>query len=560
MPITEADVLVVGGGLTGCAIASRVKQGNPALEVALIEAGPDPSGDPRVTSPMDGFALAFSDLDWAYMTVPQKHTNNRRHYNPAGKTLGGSSVLNYGGWSRGDATDYDEWARLVQHRRWSYEGLLPYFKKSEHCLNKQPSSQQSEQHGFDGPIRYISISSSDVDRKYGLREPIKDAWCELGIPYNPDANGGSVLGLSEVDENWYGGIRQPSHLAYDLKGVQVITNAVVQRILFSSMGNNNGKQKASGVLLADGRQMSARKEIVLSAGAHRTPQVLMLSGIGPANELSKHDISIVVESPEVGANMFDHYALFQWWKLRPSEQGMAVGTPRWNSLAFLKGMPIDWAVKEHVPASVLDKALELDSTNKSEADALSDPARPHFETMVIYASGAAQAVGLDLPMDGTYVSTSVMLTLPTSRGRIYLTSADVKDPPAVDPNYFATAVDSAILKYGARRVMQALLDTKAGQENVESEVVPPGTAPLNPQSTDEEIDARIRAVGMPHAHAAGTAAMGKVVDSSLRVFGVEGLRVADASVLPVPISGHPQATLYALAELAADLVLEDLKQ
>lgn len=552
-------MLIIGGGLTGCAIASRVKQGSPTLEVVVIEAGIDATGDPRVTSPMGGFGLAFSELDWAYMTVPQKHTNNRSHYNPAGKTLGGGSVLNYGGWSRGDATDYDEWARLVQDRRWSYDGLLPYFKKSEHYLNPGHSSHQCTQHGFDGPMRCTSISSSDVGRNYGLRQPTRDAWSELGVPFNPDANSGRLLGLSEVDENWHEGVRQPSHLAYDLKKIRVITNAPVQRILFSSAGNKDGKKKACGALLADGRQISARRQVILSAGAHRTPQILMLSGIGPVDELSKHGIPVVVPSPEVGGNMFDHFAIFQWWKLRPSKQGMAIGAPQWTSPAFFKGMPTDWAVKEHVPAAILDKALELDSMDKSAAKALSNPVRPHLETMVIYASGPAQAVGLDLPMDGTYVSTSVMLTLPTSRGRVTLASADVKDPPIVNPNYYATAVDRAVLIYGTRRVMQTMLDTKAGKQHVESEVVPPGTAALSSKSTDQEIDARIRAVGIPHAHASGSAAMGKVIDTKLRVFGVDGLRIADSSVLPVAVSGHPQATLYALAEAAADLILQDLK-
>lgn len=566
MAAMEADVLVIGGGLTGCAIASRVKQGSPSSSVAVIEAGPNPAGDPRVTSPMGSFALAFSELDWAYMTVSQRHTNDRSYYNGAGKTLGGGSVLNYGGWSRGDITDYKEWARLTGDDSWSYEGLLPYFKKSEHYLNIAEDEQRSKHHGFEGPIRCISVSQSDVERKYGLRKPVKDAWYELGVPFTPNANDGHHLGISEVDENWDDGVRQPSHLAYGLKGVQVITNAMAERVLFSADKNSGGDRRASGVSLADGRQIAVKKEIIISAGAYRSPQILMLSGIGPTGDLSKHGITTILDSPEVGANLFDHFSLFQWWKLRPSEHGLALGSPQWTSPALFKGMPIDWAVKEHLPSSTLDEALELDSMSEPgtqgpgnpPAQAISDPARPHLETIVMYAAGPSQVVGLDLPMDGSYISTSTMLTVPTSRGRVSLSSADVNDKPIINPNYYATSADRACLTYGTRRVLQALLETEAGKKVVESEVVPPGAAPLTAQSTDDEIDARIRAVGIPHFHAAGSAAMGKVVGSRLQVPGVQGLRVADASVFPAPVSGHPMATLYALAEKAADLVLQDL--
>ena len=330
----------------------------------------------------------------------------------------------------------------------------------------------------------------------------------LRVPFNPDDNAGSVLGLSEVDENWNDGIRQPSHLAYSLKDVQVVTNALVQQVLFSHEESEDAIPKVSGVLLADGQKILVKKEIIISAGAHRTPQVLMLSGIGPSSELSDHGIPIVSNSADVGANLFDHYALFQWWKLRPSDQGMAFGTSQWSSPAFSKGLPVDWAVKEHVPTAVLEEAFRLDTLDEADVSALGNPARSHTETLVLYAPGPAQAAGLDLPMDGTYIATSVMLTLPTSRGRISLVSSSINDKPLVDPSYYSTAFDRACLVHGTRRVMQALLQTKAGQEVVESKVILPGTAALTAHSSDKEIDARIKAVGMPHAHAAGTAANG----------------------------------------------------
>lgn len=551
MAPTEADYIVVGGGLTGCALASRLKQGDASLNILLIEAGVDATGDPRTTAPMGCFALSHSELDWAYQTIPQSHTKNRAHYNAAGKTLGGGSTLNYGAWTRGDASDYDEWANVVKDPRWSYKGLLPYFKKSEHHFDANSDPQQ---HGFEGPIHYVSVSGSDPERQYLLRKPVHAAWTELGVKHNPDANSGRLAGISEIEESWRGGLRQPSHQAYGLKGVQVLTDTMVHRVLFST--NSEGKHVISGVELADGSRISARKEVILSAGAHRTPQLLMLSGIGPADELLKHNIPLLTDASQVGRNMFDHFALFQFWKLLDPSRGLAMGTPHWTSPAYYKGMPCDWAVKEAVPTNLLSTALRADSVSDVDAAALLHPTRCHLETQIIYAPAGADHVGLSLPMDGTHVASSVMLLLPTSRGTISLASTSAIDPPVINPNYYATSTDHAALIYGARRVMKAMLDTAGGKEFIACEVTPPGMPELNLQSGDKEIDERIRAAGVSHAHASGTAAMGKVVGPDLKVYGVEGLRIADASVFPVAIGGHPQATLYAVAEQAAEIILK----
>lgn len=547
----EADYIVVGGGLTGCALASRLKQGDGSLNILLIEAGIDATGDPRTTAPMGCFALSHSELDWAYQTVPQSHTKNRAHYNAAGKTLGGGSTLNYGGWTRGDATDYDDWARVVGDARWSYQSLLPFFKKSEHHFD---ASSDPQQHGFEGPIHYVSVSGSDPERQYRLRKPVHAAWTELGVKHNPDTNNGCLAGISEIEENWHNGLRQPSHQAYGLKGVQILAETMVHRVLFST--NTEGKHAALGVELVGGSQISARKGVILSTGAHRTPQLLMLSGIGPADELSKHNIPLLANLSQVGQNMFDHFAFLQFWKLRNPSQGLAMGTPLWASPAYFKGMPCDWAVKEGIPTAILSTALRADSVSDVEAKALLQPKRCHLETMILYAPAGAEHVGLKLPMDGTHVSSSVMLLLPTSRGKISLASASATDPPIIDPNYYATSADHTALIYGTRRVMKAMLDTEGGTEFVASEVTPPGLPELNSQSADKEIDERIRSTGVAHAHASGTAAMGKVVGPDLRVLGVEGLWIADSSVFPVPIGGHPQATLYALAEQAANIILK----
>jgi choline dehydrogenase-like flavoprotein len=307
--------------------------------------------------------------------------------------------------------------------------------------------------------------------------------------------------------------------------------------------------RAIGVLLADGRQVKARKEILLATGTLRSPQLLQLSAIGPASLLTSHSIPLIHDSPDVGANLFDHFALFQVFKLRGPERGLALGHTNLVDPAFIKGMPVDWSVNEALPTPLLQQALAADG-DRLDIQALGNNGRPHVETMVIY-----HPLAPGVPVDGSYVGTSVILTIPTSRGTVALASFSPDDKPLIEPNYFATSMDRAVLVHGARRLLQCLTGTTAGQDFVEAEVAPiPGMNPLTLESSTEEIENRIRAVGSPHFHPAGTCALGSVLDTELRVKGVHGLRVADASVFPAPVGGHPQATLYALAERAAAMI------
>ena len=530
-----ADYIIVGGGLVGCTLASRLSQGDPSLKILLIEAGPDPTGNPLKTTPSGIFSLLNSELDWAYTTAPQRHLHDRRFYTSAGKALSGGSILNYGAWRRGDPTDYDEWAKVVNDSRWSYQGFLPFLKKVEHHYDEQADARY---HGFDGPMFITSVSASDPKRQYPLREPLRAAWAELGVKLNSDADSSFSLGIHEHVENWWNGIRQPAGPTYGLSGVQVMTNQLVRQITFEQ--RSDGKKVASGVQLADGQHFFATKEVIISAGTIRTPQVLLLSGIGPAGELAKHGILQLVDAPGVGQNLFDHLSLFQFWKLRHPEVGLSLGSPLWKEPAYFKGLPCDWESRESVQDSSLHSS------------------RCHTESSVLYAPVRAALLGMDPPMDGSYVGTRVMLTLPTSRGTITLESANAEDSPIISPNFYATQADQDRLRAGIRRMMQLVYETSGGQEIFESEATPSGCPPLNFQSTNEEIDDRVRRAGLTFCHAAGSAAMGQVVDSDLRVYGVENLRIADASVLPVPISAGPQATLYALAEQAASLILQSL--
>ncbi|KAL4943306.1 hypothetical protein BDV06DRAFT_234806 [Aspergillus oleicola] len=547
MELPEFDYIVVGGGLTGCVVASRLRQRTPCLKVLLLEAGVDPKDNLSVRTYPPLFSLLGSDFDWAYPTTPQPNTGNRIHTVNAGNVLGGGTTINFGGWSRGDAADYDLWAQTVGDQRWGYKGLLPYFRRSETFFDRTADAQQ---HGFEGPVRVTSVSARNANRQYPLRELIRDAWVEIGEQFNPSPGTGRLSGVVEFLETWQGGERQAAYQAYSLDGVHCTTGACAHKVEF------DGPQKrAAAVLLADGRRFSARKEVILAAGALRTPLLLMLSGIGPAETLRKYGIAPVVDATEVGRNLIDHFALYQLYKLRDPGQGIALGSPKLSDPAFRNGFPVDWAVNQQVPRDVLGPAVQKDKerfgSNTDESVLI--PGRPLVETLVLYAP-------IGMPADGSFLMTSVMLLSATSRGIVSIKSASPAAEPLIDSNYYDTETDRAVLTYGARRTAKALLDTSALSSYIECEVPPPGMPALTPQSSDEDFDARIRATGMAHHHPAGTAAMGKVVDADLRVLGVRNLRVVDASILPVSIGGHPQATLYAVAEQAVDLILQDASE
>ncbi|KAH8653773.1 hypothetical protein BX600DRAFT_553430 [Xylariales sp. PMI_506] len=550
---THADYIIIGGGIAGCVLASRLKQGNPSLSVVLIESGKDPVGHPLTTDPLACFAAHYSDLDYAYKTVPQKHLSDRECYAAAGKALSGCSAVNYGTWTRGPAINFDHWADVVNDPAWSYDNLLPYFKKSERYA---PSSLiDPAQHGTEGPIHIVSVTESDSKRRYPLRETFERAWSDIGVERVWDANGGAPLGMSELVESWRDGKRQLASQAYDLSGVVVLCSTIVHRIIIEEL---SGAKTASAVELAGGHVISASKEVIVSCGTYRTPQVLMLSGIGNGEDLERHGIPVIASNPEVGRNFHDHLAVCLWWKLKHPEQGLALGAPALGDPAYSKGLPCDWVTFQHVPTEILSEALEADG-EVIDNHTLLKPEQCNLETLVVYAPAGAQLAGVDLPVDGTYMSTPVLGMTPTSRGTITISSRDPRDAPAIDPNYYSTEADRQSLRYGIRQALRLLQETKSGSSVVASEHPPAGLPTLSAASTDAEIDARVRRVGSTFYHAAGSASMGKVVDSQLRVLGVERLRVVDASILPVPIAAHYQATVYAIAEKAADMILQSRK-
>ncbi|EQB49383.1 hypothetical protein CGLO_11300 [Colletotrichum gloeosporioides Cg-14] len=543
------DYIIVGGGLTGSVISSRMLEYNSSLSILLIEAGEDTRARTDILY-TNATNLLGGELDWQYPTEPVAALNNRTLVFNQGKGLGGGAAINSCGYTRGPRVDYDEWAEIVGDERWSYENQLPYMKKAEDWFN----TNNAAQHGNDGPLHVASVSSTG--RAYPLRDVVASGWDELGVPELPDldSNAGDNIGRAELTETRRDGIRQLTPVVYPLDGIEVLTETLVEKILLSSSADD-GELQATGVQLANGTQIFANN-VISAAGAYRSPQLLMLSGIGEAAALEKHNISVRLDLPEVGRNLIDHMSFYQYWKLRSPENGYALGSsnPIFSQPEFSAGYPIDWVTSTGVDKTGLASAIEKDEgvTPDAASHSLLSANRTFLENFVIYQ--AYSASNPSVPMDGSHIYTNIVSFLPTSRGTVSLASADPADSPVINLNYLDTEVDRHVYREGIRQMTKLMLDTTFGNEYIVGETAPDNTEPVSLEDTDEYLDSRLAASGVTTWHPHGTCAMGSVVDSDFKVKGVKGLRVVDASVLPVPIAAHLMAPLYAMAEQAASII------
>ncbi|KAF9887526.1 hypothetical protein FE257_010104 [Aspergillus nanangensis] len=543
------DYIVVGGGIGGSVVSHRLHQSDPSLKILLVEAGPDVSGNTQI--PYSNYTpyLVGSQWDWGYYTEPQAALNGRRINNPAGKCLGGGTALNSCGWMRGDSSDFDLWADLVDDDQYNYENMLPYFKRTEEYYNPDLSPGQ---HGADGPLFVASTTSAG--RQFPLRDQVAEAWDENGVDALPDLDGnaGHNQGRAELTEDRRDGLRQLASSAYDLGGVTVLTETLVKRITLSKA---KGTVRATGIELVNGTRYHG-KEIIASAGSYRTPQLLMLSGIGPEETLSELGIDPIVNAPEVGQNLHDHLEFQMFWKLKDPSAGYAVGSdnPLFSQPEFGTGMPLDWVVTTTVPQAGLISAIQADEGQKpAHSHPLLRKARSFLEHFVIYAAGsAADPV---VPADGSHIMTTMVHFLPTSKGYVTINSADPSKPPVIDPQYYTTQVDQYAIRQGIRDATNLMLGTAVGKSLIAQETAPDDFDPITLNATDAYIDARYKHNAFSTYHPMGSCSMGKVVDTDFRVYGVKGLRVVDASVFPNPITAHIQAATYGMAEKAAAVIL-----
>lgn len=544
------DYIIIGGGVAGLTLAARLSQLLPPSEtkqILVLEAGTDPSRSDYILSATGYNRARESEHAYILDVIANPHLNGRTAKVSVGKALSGSGAINGSAWTRGPKVDYDYWAKVVGDDAWSYDELVPFFRKTEWVVEPEAGTLEEEGHGHNGTFKVVPIRANHPRRQYPLRETIQKAWDEAGVPYNPDGNSGDQNGLTEMVELWVDGQRQLPSETLDLSRVEIRERSVVRRITFDL--STGGEPVANGVELSGAQHFAARREVILCAGVYQSPQVLMLSGIGDREVLQKHNIHPVVTSnAEVGKNLVDHLAVGMTWKLKHPEEGLAIGSPLFNDPSYFTGWPLDF-----IEFGPLDRPAELEPLIQSAEDRefLLRPDASHMEIVTLYVPMGARLTGIDAAIDGSHISTIAVCLATTSKGCVTIQSANPEVPPVIDTNFNATETDRYISREALRKAASVYLDTETGKSFISHEVVPEGYVPISRDTPDEAVDKRVRDFGYSLDHPMGTCSMGKVVDSHCRVVGVKGLRVVDASVIPIPLSCHIQAAVYALAERVA---------
>ncbi|MEU0564949.1 GMC family oxidoreductase N-terminal domain-containing protein [Nonomuraea sp. NPDC005983] len=509
----EYDYVVVGAGSAGCVLANRLSA-DPGVSVALVEAG---GRDDKLEIRMPaGFAKLFkTGYDWNYTTAKQPEMSGRELYWPRGRVLGGSSSLNAQMWVRGCQHDYDQW----QIPGWSYEEVLPYFTRAEHRVG----SNRGGVYGEDGPLYVSELRSPNVTTKAFLQ-----ACEELGFTRLAELNGRSNEGYSPTPVNQNRGRRWSAADAYlrpvmKRPNLTVITGATVARVVFDG-------RRAVGVEHDGGAQVRARKEVILSAGTIGSPYLLMRSGVGAADELRDAGIAVVHELPEVGKNLQDHLSSGVFVECKEP-----VTLSRAESLSNLLRYIV---LRSGMLTTNVGEAVAFIRTSQDE---------PAPDIELIFAPGPFVNHGLT-PPTGHGMTVGVILLQPDSRGRVGLNGRDV----LIDPGYLSREADVKRLVAGlktAKRVFAtAAMRPYAGGP----------MAPYQAPESDDELAQWVRERGETLYHPVGTCRMGtdegSVVDPALRVRGLEGLRVVDASVMPTLNRGHTHAPAIMIGEKAADLI------
>ena len=532
--------MVVGAGTAGSLLANRLSA-DPGCRVLLIEAG-GPDNYHWIHIPV-GYLYCIDNprTDWRYRTEPCAGLNGRQLLYPRGRTLGGSSSINGMIYMRGQARDYEAWARITGEPQWNWESVLPDFigHESHHGLDGGARGEAARWHGASGEWR--------VERqrlRWEILEAFAQAAQQYGIPASEDFNRGDNFGVGYFEVNQRSGWRWNASKAFlrpvrQRPNLQVWTDSHVQRLRLER--DAQGQLRCLGCsLLRSGEmlQVRAARELVLSAGAIGSVQLLQLSGIGPGELLRSHGIEVLRDAPGVGANLQDHLQIRAVYGVQGVRTLNTLAATPWGKARIA----LEYALRRSGPMSMAPSQLG--------AFTRSDPAQPypnieyHVQPLSLPAFGQ--------PLDTFAAFTASVCNLnPSSRGTVHIRSADAAQPPAIDPNYLSTAEDRKVAA-DSLRVTREIVRQPALAKYRPQEIKP------GPQYDDDEQLAHAAGlIGSTIFHPVGTARMGRagdaqaVVDPQLRVIGVQGLRVVDASVMPLITSGNTNSPTLMIAEKAA---------
>lgn len=518
------DYVIIGGGSAGCVLAARLSE-NPDLKVLLLEAG-GTDRHPLYHMPA-GFAKMTKGIgSWGWYTVPQKHMNNMVIRYTQAKVIGGGSSINAQLYTRGNALDYDEW-RQMGCEGWAYKDVLPYFKKAE-----DNDTFDNEFHAKGGPLG-VSQPIAPL--------PICEAWfkaaAEIGIPRNHDFTGASQDGVGYYQLTQRNARRSSVAMAYlapakTRKNLTVITGAQVKRIIIE-------KGRAVGAEMLDGSKHRADREVILCAGAIGSPRMLMLSGIGPAAHLQSLGLAVALDQRQVGSNLQDHLDLFVIAECSGDHTYDKYAKPFWSAVAGLQ-----YLLTRKGP--VASSLFETGGFWYADENARS----PDIQFHLGLGSGIEAGVAA-MPHGGVTLNSAYLR--PRSRGTVRLASADPTAAPLIDPNYWADPYDREMSIRGLK-LAREMMRQKALKSYVLAERLPGPDI-----QTEQDYFNYACANSKTDHHPVGTCRMGSdpeaVVSPQLKLNGIEGLRIADASIMPTIVSSNTNAPTIMIAEKAADMIL-----